>query len=361
VQFSHFSVKEFLTSDRLARSSGEISRYHIPLSPAHTIFAQACLGVLLRLDEGVTWYDASAIPLALYAARYWVVHAQFEDVSSHIRDAMEYLFDVDKPHWAAWHRVDNIDDISWSNFNPDEVFSNVLPLYYAALCGFYDLAKQFIAKNPEHVNVRGGRMMTPLVAALNRNHFRVADLLHQHGADVDARDMSQWTLLHEASFTGLVDVAEWLLDHGADVNARNVHGSLPLHMACECGRLETCRALLKRNADINGRGRWGVVPLHFAAAPNHAEDMPEILQLLLDRGADANARDDDGCTPLHYSSWWEKESFEPCHGTVEGSRLLLDYGADINAKNNEGKTPLRVAEEAGRQEMVEFLSGLGAK
>jgi len=48
VQFSHFSVKEFLTSDRLARSSGEISRYHIPLSPTHTVFAQACLGVLLR-------------------------------------------------------------------------------------------------------------------------------------------------------------------------------------------------------------------------------------------------------------------------------------------------------------------------
>ena len=359
VQFSHFSVKEFLTSDRLARSSGEISRYHIPLSPAHTVFAQACVGVLLRLHEVVTWYDV--IPLAPYAARYWVVHAQFEDVSSHIRDAIECLFDVDKPHWEAWHRVYDIDDISWSNFNPDEEFSNALPLYYAALCGFYDLVKQFIAKNPEHVNARGGQMMTPLLAALNRNHFRVADLLHQHGADVDARDMSQWTLLHEASFTGLVDVVEWLLDHGADVNARNVYGSLPLHLASECGRLETCRVLLERNADINSRGRWGVVPLHFAAAPQHAEDMPEILQLLLDRGADANARDDEGCTPLHYSSWWEKESFEPCHGTVEGSRLLLDYGADISAKNNEGKTPLRVAEEAGHHEMVEFLSGLGAK
>lgn len=84
-------------------------------------------------------------------------------------------------------------------------------------------------------------------------------------------------------------------------------------------------------------------------------------QLLLDRGADPNARDDGGCTPLHYSSWWEEESFDPCHGTVEGSRLLLDYGADINAENNEGKTPLGVALDAGRHEMVDFLSSLGAK
>ena len=85
VQFSHFSVQEFLTSDRLSRSSGEISQYHTPLSPAHTVLAQACLGVLLRLDEEVRWYNASDIPLARYAARYWVNHAQFEDVSSHTR------------------------------------------------------------------------------------------------------------------------------------------------------------------------------------------------------------------------------------------------------------------------------------
>jgi len=363
VQFSHFSVKEFLTSDRLARSSGEISRYyHIPLSPAHTVLAQACLGVLLRLDEKVTWVKALAIPLARYAAQYWVEHAQFEDVSSHIRHVMEYFFDVDKPHWAAWHRVYNIDDISWTYFSPDPVIFGVIPLYYAALCGFYDLAKQLIAKNPENVNARGGRMVTPLVAALNRNHFRVADLLHRYGADVNARGKSQWTPLHEASLAGLVNVVEWLLDHGADVNARNVNGTLPLHVACECGRLETCRMLLERNADINGRGRWGVVPLHWAAAPiSTAENILEILQLLLDQGADVNARDDDGYTPLHYSSWWHHKPFMPCHGTVEGSRLLLDYGADINAEDNEGKTPLRVALEAGRHEMVEFLSGLGAK
>ena len=41
VQFSHFSVKEFLTSSRLATE--RISRYRISLDPAHTIVVQACL------------------------------------------------------------------------------------------------------------------------------------------------------------------------------------------------------------------------------------------------------------------------------------------------------------------------------
>ena len=58
VQFSHFSVKEFLTSSRIAGSSADASRFHILLEPAHTIVVKACLGVLLRLgelvDEGET-------------------------------------------------------------------------------------------------------------------------------------------------------------------------------------------------------------------------------------------------------------------------------------------------------------------
>ena len=46
VQFSHFSVKEFLTANRLAEPIRDVSRYHIRLEAAHTILAEACLGVL---------------------------------------------------------------------------------------------------------------------------------------------------------------------------------------------------------------------------------------------------------------------------------------------------------------------------
>ena len=51
VQFSHFSVKEFLTSSRLATAIGEASNYHIDLVPAHTMLAQACLCVLLQTRQ----------------------------------------------------------------------------------------------------------------------------------------------------------------------------------------------------------------------------------------------------------------------------------------------------------------------
>jgi hypothetical protein len=66
VQFSHFSVKEFLMSDRLAIAAEDNSFHHIAPTPAHTILAQACLGVLLRLDDS-TRASVQQFPLAKYA------------------------------------------------------------------------------------------------------------------------------------------------------------------------------------------------------------------------------------------------------------------------------------------------------
>ncbi|KAH9016739.1 hypothetical protein EDB85DRAFT_2096769 [Lactarius pseudohatsudake] len=102
VQFSHFSVKEFLTSNRLASSLGEESQFHIRLKSAHTILAQASLGVLLRLDERIDRDSIVGFPLARYAAEHWPKHVKFENVFSQVKDGVDELFDADKPHFAAW-------------------------------------------------------------------------------------------------------------------------------------------------------------------------------------------------------------------------------------------------------------------
>ena len=65
VQFSHFSVKEFLTSDRLQTSDvGSIRQYYIPLELAHTTFARACLTAILQLSEDQDEVRFWALPLA---------------------------------------------------------------------------------------------------------------------------------------------------------------------------------------------------------------------------------------------------------------------------------------------------------
>jgi hypothetical protein len=95
IQFSHFSVKEFLISTRLAEATDIIPRrYHISMTPAHTLVAQACLGLLLHLDKDVVTRDnLSKWPLAKYAAIYWAGHVLFEGVSQKVDDGVKQLFD----------------------------------------------------------------------------------------------------------------------------------------------------------------------------------------------------------------------------------------------------------------------------
>jgi ankyrin repeat protein len=360
VQFSHFSVKEYLTSDRLAYSSRDVSRYHVLLEPAHTILAQACLGVLLRLDNSVTRDNANDIPLVEYGAQHWFDHAQFEGVASRICDAMEYFFDADKPHWMAWSQVQKVDE-SWDEFSPDDGANGAFPLYYASLGGFYDLAERLVGKHPEHINARGGRMVVPLVAALHRKHFKVAELLHQHGADVDVWGKYENTPLRVACGHGSMDIAEWLLNHRANVDAQGYNGYGPLHVAAHEGHLHICQMLIEHNADIHNRAKFGDTPLQSAASHiSVTRNQVNIMQVLLDHGADPNARDNYGSTPLHCSSWNQYEDYEPTKGTVEGTRLLLKYSAIIDAENNQGKTPLQLALDHGRDDIAACLREHGA-
>jgi len=100
VQFSHFSVKEFLTSNRLEVSDvGNICQYYVPLEPAHAILAQACVAVLLQLDKEEDIERVRELPLVSYATENWVSHTKFEDVASRIQDTLAYLFDPKKPHF----------------------------------------------------------------------------------------------------------------------------------------------------------------------------------------------------------------------------------------------------------------------
>ena len=85
VQFLHFSIKEFLTSSRLADSSADVSRFHILSSAAHTILARACLGILLQLDEHMDEDNIKKkFPLTGYAAKHWVDHIHLRNVPSDI-------------------------------------------------------------------------------------------------------------------------------------------------------------------------------------------------------------------------------------------------------------------------------------
>jgi ankyrin repeat protein len=341
VQFSHFSVKEFLTSKRLAEAAGEVSQYHILLEPAHNILAQACLGVLLRLDDRVDEKSAKEIPLAEYAAEHWASHAQLENVTTHLRHAMETLFDSEKPHFLAWLRVYGV--------NQDRLFRSMTgrrrikvfatPLYYSSLYGFYDLVEQLVMKDPQHVNAIGGDHGFPLVAALRGKHVRVAEFLLEHGAKINFQGP---TPLHEVigwSDDASLDAMQFLLKHGADVNAREDDLSTPLHLAVSEGGFKAAQLLLENKANSDSRNWAGKTPLHLVSSFNYRPDSgPRLAQLLLEYDADVNAEDEEYTTPLHFASG---------HHRLDIAQILLDHGAKADAKNKKLVTPLHLSLDTG--------------
>jgi hypothetical protein len=288
VQFSHFSVKEFLTADRLATSNiGNISQYHIPLEPAHTILAQACLTVLLQLDDKTDKDRLRTFPLAFYAAQHWVEHAKFKDVSSQIGDAMESLFNPQRSHLVAWTWIYDVD--GGNEQSMDELSEHpsppwATPLYYATFCGFIGLAKHLITMHPEDVNAEYGWRGTALHGACRGGQLDCLRVLLEYGAEVDARNIMSEAALHAASKRGQIQAVRLLLLHNSDVNAEDGSRWTPLHHASKSGSIEVAQLLLEQRANVNAQATISSTPLWLASAHGHLD----VVQLLLGYGADVH-------------------------------------------------------------------------
>ena len=380
VQFAHFTVKEFLTSDHLAKKADAISRYHISMTDAHTLVAQACLGILIHLDKDATRDSLRNFPLARYAAEHWLEHARFEGVSQNVAEGMQQLFDGSKPHLAVWLRMYDPTLPYRERDKPDSPLRGT-PLHYAAFCGLQGLVKAFAIKNPGDVNSRSfdkestplhlasaeghvqvARILfkhrvdteartkdreTPLHLASQRNHLELVRFLIEHGASMEARTKDGKTPLHLVSKRNHVGLAQLLLEHGADVAAQTKDGKTPLHLASQQNHVDLARVLLEHGADVAAQAKDGETLLHLACQRNHVD----LARVLLEHGADVAAQTKDGETPLHLA-------LHERH--VEPAWLFVEHGADATAKTKDGVTPLHLVSDWGHEELAQRFIELGA-
>ena len=350
VQFSHFSVKEFLMSSRLANAAEHLSLYHIIPSSAHTFLSRSCLSVLLSLGDDIDKSVVARRPFSIYAAQYWVDHAKFEGVLSGIQDLMERLFDPDRPHFAAWVWIYDIDR-PWKGITATvrPIQPEAKPLYYAARCGFRGLVEQITVSHHMDVDATGGDHGTALKAALASGELEIARVLLQNGANVNILDSGRISSLYSAAQAGRRAVVELLLEHQADLTFRtDTQDMTSLHVAAQTGELEICRLLLKHGADVASKTINGWTPLHFASRQGHFG----IVQELLAYGADSDANDHKGdlWTPLHTAS----------QEHLEVVQLLVQHGAALDNRNSHQETALHVASRWGKVKIAHFLIEQGA-
>ncbi|KAK2754070.1 hypothetical protein FQN54_007239 [Arachnomyces sp. PD_36] len=140
---------------------------------------------------------------------------------------------------------------------------------------------------------------TPLHRAMDFSDFESAELLLQHGSDINLYNSAGQTPLHEAVGKQNHDAVRFLLEHGADVNKvtldacvqykdkdrtiRGCKGGLSLQMALSSSDATTLRLLVEAGADmcVDSQHPWTALDLALLGGDQRAIEvlLPQLAEL----------------------------------------------------------------------------------
>ena len=134
--------------------------------------------------------------------------------------------------------------------------------------------------------------------------------------------------IHEATWTGNIELIKQLTDSDIDVNVKRNGGETPLHIAAIFSRYEIAKLLITKGADVNVKNDLGWTPLHKAAY-SFSEEPQKIrtIELLIAKGANVNSKGESGGTPLDIANTWGREpaiAILRKHGGKTGAELKAE-------------------------------------
>ena len=367
VRIAHFSVQEYLESERIRHQKAAM--FSLISATAHAEIAQICLMYLLEPGLSRSKLEAGILegyPLALYAAKDWYYyHQNTAKPAPGVEDCVLRLFQR-QDSFVTWTRLCNVDSPR-SKYRLRLPLTNIpTPVYGASLLGLDRTLRELLnseelegattsalplastSKVSKLINARGGRYDNALQAASYSGHDNVVQMLLDGGADVNLQGGLYNNALQAASINDHGKTVQVLLDKGADVNVRGgVYGNA-LQAASYMGYDNVMQILLDRGADVNVQGGVHGNALQAAAHFGHEN----AIQLLLNRGADINAQGGPYVSALQAAS---------VQGHENAIQLLLNRGADINAQGGPYVNALQAALVRGHDKVVQLLIDHGVR
>lgn len=216
----------------------------------------------------------------------------------------------------------------------------------------------------------------PLLLALTRGRFDIAEILIKRGADTSIKDAADNSLIHlvmrecedgravDFFYENIFDfnvknkygetplflmilnnktaAMKYFIEKGADIKAAESNNSTPLETAISRGYETAAICLVEKGADIKFKNENGLTPLHKAAQYG----LTDLMSVLISKKADCDAATKYGSTPLFFAAE---------RGTLPAVELLIKAGANLNARDSSNTTPLMNAVFSDRFEIADYL------
>ncbi|QYT03170.1 hypothetical protein H0G86_010139 [Trichoderma simmonsii] len=354
IRLAHFSIKEYLTSDRILHSRSSV--FAFTEADAHVHIGRLCLAYHLHIgstieisnkdDQHYSLYHEEN--LAGYARISWARHIEFIPRASWppeiSRNAVLALSICSKSLFHMIYRFTRI-----RNFIRQ-------PHLYTAMHGFCQLTEMLISSS-----VGVGRYLTQmdldegLYWATRYRRKALVKLFLDKGAQIH-------DCLERAAGLGDTAIVGLLLDHGAVITTLAGKLESALRTALWTGHLDILKLLVSRGADVNS-------PFDKTEYMPHPEYTPrpgsflmnnilelhivDCLRFLFDNGASVNMKDGTSLAAALYVA---------IHiGAHGASQVLLDRGAHVNELAGERGYPLQAAMgRAGEAVFIKDLLDRGA-
>lgn len=106
-----------------------------------------------------------------------------------------------------------------------------MAIHLAAANGKNDVINILLDVDASNINDVDNRGNTPLHWASMKDRADTVSLLIENGADIEAKDIDNWTALHYAAAFASLQTVEALVDNGADKNSLTKDGNVPVNYA----------------------------------------------------------------------------------------------------------------------------------
>lgn len=413
LRLSHYSVKEYLLSDRL-RNKGA-SKFYISVYAAHKCIAEVCLTYLLWFDHpgSVSLDFILEFPFGLYAARYWYRHARIAYQSPELRpegkdNLTRMCVDLLNPERSSsfinWLKLSDPYRFRQGTNYERTLEEMPTPLFYACYLGLREVAEILVGAGADLIGSNSSNNIssaTALNGAINGGNEAVVNLLLDSGMNVNS--VSEWgrTPLHQAAAYGDETIVKLLIKHSAHLEART--GPIIPNSVVQLPAEDSVKEIYEFKgfpADVETRQKISfsltkyLIKKHMFLESQYFETNPindwtgfghgSLLSVLLYAGDRVEINSATGWTPLHEASWsghervvrqlqlsgadveaktrygWTAMHFAAWHGHKTVVQQLIDEGASIDVKNVYGWTPLHSASFRGHEDVVQLLLNRGA-